>query len=332
MSTTAEPGLRERKKAATRQALHEAAVRLAIEHGAERVTVEAIADDAGVSRRTFSNYFGSKEEALMYGDFQRIQSLIEMVRERPAEESAWAALTAAAERFVAELGDLDPQWVAQGRLVRAHPTLIAAQVQTFAALERELSAEVASRSKDQDPNSVRVKMTSATFLVALRVALHLWLEGPPGRSLWGVVEEALAQAGRGFAYRSRSRTEIAMPRVGARGIALSLGMYFGVAFLVSPTPPGRAHPLALASQPLKPAKILLNSNGDWLTLVHWNSAPLQAFLSRLSSQKDTKPMWLLLAKATRSWASLWVNLPPSSFWPSIGVTPIILKAAASLLP
>jgi AcrR family transcriptional regulator len=199
MSTTAEPGLRERKKAATRQALHESAVRLAIEHGAERVTVEAIADDAGVSRRTFSNYFGSKEEALMYGDFQRIQSLIEMVRERPAEESPWAALTAAAERFVAELGDLDPQWVAQGRLVRAHPSLLAAQVQTFAALERELSAEVASRSKDQDPNSVRVKMTSAAFLVALRVALHLWLEGPAGRSLWGVVKEALAEAGRGFA-------------------------------------------------------------------------------------------------------------------------------------
>src|SRR3954467_13283022 len=110
MSTTAEPGLRERKKAATRQSLHEAAVRLAIEHGAERVTVEAIADDAGVSRRTFSNYFGSKEEALMYGDFQRIQTLIEMVRERPAAESAWTALTGAAERFVGQLGDLDPQW------------------------------------------------------------------------------------------------------------------------------------------------------------------------------------------------------------------------------
>jgi AcrR family transcriptional regulator len=199
MSTTAEPGLRERKKAATRQSLHEAAVRLAIEHGAERVTVEAIADDAGVSRRTFSNYFGSKEEALMYGDFQRIQTLIEMVRERPAAESAWTALTAAAERFVGQLGDLDPQWVAQSRLIRAHPSLIAAQVQTFAALERELSAEVASRSKGQDPLSVRVRMTSAAFLLALRVSVHLWQEGPPGRSLWDVVREALAEAGRGFA-------------------------------------------------------------------------------------------------------------------------------------
>jgi AcrR family transcriptional regulator len=195
----AKPGLRERKKAATRRALHGAAVRLAIEQGADRVTVEAIADEAGVSRRTFSNYFGSKEEALMYGDFQRMLSLIAMVRARPASESPWTALTAAAEEFFRGLGDLDPQWVAQTRLVRTHPALVAAQIQTFAALERELSAEVAARSADQDPTSVRVRMTSAAFLVAMRVSLHLWLESPPGTSLGALVGEALAEAGRGFA-------------------------------------------------------------------------------------------------------------------------------------
>ena len=198
MSTTAEPGLRERKKAATRQSLHAAAVRLAIEHGADRVTVEAIADEAGVSRRTFSNYFGSKEEALLYGDYQRIHGLIAQVKARPVDEPAWAALTAAAEQFYRQLGDLDPQWVAQTRLVRSHPALVAAQVQTFAALERELSAEIAART-GEDPGSVRVKMTSAAFLAALRVGLHIWLERPPGTSLWSLVSETLAAAGRGFA-------------------------------------------------------------------------------------------------------------------------------------
>jgi AcrR family transcriptional regulator len=199
MSTTAEPGLRERKKAATRQALHDAAVRLAIEHGADRVTVEAIADEAGVSRRTFSNYFGSKEEALMYSDFQRIRRFIEKVRARPAGESPWAALTAAAEELYSELGEPDPQWVAQTRLVRSHPSLLASQVQTFAALERDLSAAVAARSDGQDPASIRVRMTSATFLVAMRVSLHVWLESPQGTSLGAVLQEALAEAGRGFA-------------------------------------------------------------------------------------------------------------------------------------
>jgi AcrR family transcriptional regulator len=198
MSTTAEPGLRERKKAATRLALHEAAVRLAVEHGPDRITVEAVADEAGVSRRTFSNYFGSKEEALMYGDFRRIHRLLEMVRERPVDESPWTALTAAAGRFVAELGDLDPQWVAQARLMRNHPTLLAAQVRTFAGVERELAAEVAARSGDQDPGGVRARLTAATFLVALRVSLHVWLERSPGARLGALVDEALAEARRGF--------------------------------------------------------------------------------------------------------------------------------------
>lgn len=196
MSTTAVPGLRERKKAATRQALHEAAVRLAIELGLERVTVEAIADEAGVSRRTFSNYFGGKEDALMHGDLQRVRNLIAAVRARPAGEPPWAALTAAAEEFYRELGELDPHRVAQTRLVRNHPTLLAAQVQTFAAVERELAAEVAARG--EEPEGVRARMTAATFLVALRVAVNLWLDAPPGASLGNLARRTLAEAGRGF--------------------------------------------------------------------------------------------------------------------------------------
>jgi AcrR family transcriptional regulator len=199
MSTTAEPGLRERKKAATRQALHEAAMRLSTEHGLDRITVEAIADEAGVSRRTFSNYFGSKEEALMYGDFRRVQSLIEALRARPAGETPWAALTAVASEFNRQLGDLDPQMVAQGRLMRSHPTLLAAQVQTFAAIERELAAEVSARMTEDDPRGVRARMTAATFLVTLRVSVNMWLDAPVGTRLWDIAEEALANAGRGFA-------------------------------------------------------------------------------------------------------------------------------------
>jgi len=199
MSTTAEPGLRERKKAATRQALHEAAMRLSTEHGLDRITVEAIADEAGVSRRTFSNYFGSKEEALMYGDFRRVQGLIESLRARPADETPWAALTAAASDFNRRLGDLDPQMVTQGRLMRTHPTLLAAQVQTFAAIERELAAEVSARMKEEDPRGVRARMTAAAFLVALRVSVNMWLDAPVGTGLWDIADEALANAGRGFA-------------------------------------------------------------------------------------------------------------------------------------
>lgn len=58
-------GLRERKKRERGQALRQAALELALENGYTNVTIEDICERCGVSRRTFFNYFSSKEEALL---------------------------------------------------------------------------------------------------------------------------------------------------------------------------------------------------------------------------------------------------------------------------
>ena len=189
-------GLRERKKTATRQSLHEAAVALSIEHGLDRVTVEAIADAADVSRRTFSNYFASKEEALLYGDHVRIHQLLGCVADRPAAEPAWAALSNAALDLQHRIGARDQGWVAQVRLVRRHPALAAAQVSTYAAMEDELTALLLTRTPGLPP--VRARLTAATFLVAMRVAVLEWLDRPAGTALTDVLSETLAEAATTF--------------------------------------------------------------------------------------------------------------------------------------
>jgi AcrR family transcriptional regulator len=186
----ATPGLRERKKAATRRALHEAAVRLAVEHGLERLTVEAIADAAEVSRRTFSNYFSSKEEALFHTDAVRSRRLLRLLHDRPADEPPWTALTRAAEQLTAERDDLDPVWQAQRRLVRGHPSLAAHQVAAFGAVERELTAEIIRRLPDGPGASLRARVTAAVFLGALRAANQHWIDHPD-RPLLDVLRAAL---------------------------------------------------------------------------------------------------------------------------------------------
>ena len=88
-------GLRERKKLDTRRALSDAALQLAFERGFDTVTREAIAERAGVSLRTFNNYFTGKYEALAYRQSERVRRSIGVLRQRPKDEPLWSSITEA---------------------------------------------------------------------------------------------------------------------------------------------------------------------------------------------------------------------------------------------
>ncbi|MDN4479618.1 TetR family transcriptional regulator [Demequina muriae] len=64
-SDTKPEGLRERKRRETRDATRRAAIALGLEHGYDAVTVDMICDAAGISPRTFYNYFPSRETAVL---------------------------------------------------------------------------------------------------------------------------------------------------------------------------------------------------------------------------------------------------------------------------
>lgn len=68
MNTSVEPkpeGLRARKRRATENAIESSAVKLALEHDIENVTVEAICEMADISRSTFFNYFPARDYAIL---------------------------------------------------------------------------------------------------------------------------------------------------------------------------------------------------------------------------------------------------------------------------
>jgi hypothetical protein len=76
-------GLRERKKAKTRAAIQHHALRLFREHGYEETTVEQIAEAAEVSESTLYRYFPTKEDLVLWDEFDPL--LIEAFRAQPPE-------------------------------------------------------------------------------------------------------------------------------------------------------------------------------------------------------------------------------------------------------
>lgn len=96
--TTAPPGLRETKKARTRQAISDVATRLFAEHGFEQVTVAQIAAAADVSVKTVFNYFPAKEDLF----FDRADELVAGLEHVIAQRPAGVTITEALRRLCAD--------------------------------------------------------------------------------------------------------------------------------------------------------------------------------------------------------------------------------------
>ncbi|EFE71064.1 MULTISPECIES: TetR/AcrR family transcriptional regulator [Streptomyces] len=138
-------GLRERKKRATRAALAEAAVRLAAEHGAEKVTAEAISAAAGVSVRTFFNYFDTRDDAFVVIDADAGARMRQAVLDAPA---ALSPLEALRDAMAAELAEAEQQhelWQLHARVLHASPHLLVRSLGAHLADETELAEVIAAR-------------------------------------------------------------------------------------------------------------------------------------------------------------------------------------------
>ncbi len=133
---------RQRKARQTRNALATAALDLILERGLAATTVEAIAQRADVTRRTFSRHFTGKEDAALdfvRGDGARINALL---RARPAAEPPLLAYRRAVRDWLADEENparhLRPRMRRLLALVDREPTL-------FAAYERIRSTPRRSR-------------------------------------------------------------------------------------------------------------------------------------------------------------------------------------------
>jgi AcrR family transcriptional regulator len=182
--TTPPPGLRERKKQATSKALRDAALRLALERGPGNVRVDDIAEAAGVSPRTYNNYFSSREQAIVAAvTAEREARVAEAVAARPASVRLSGAVV---EAIVAQYTDPDSHDPRALALITTSSALHDAFLDTAAGIEDPLTVAIAERIGDTGQYTARV--LAASVAAAVRIALQRWLRPAAGfRTASGLV-------------------------------------------------------------------------------------------------------------------------------------------------
>lgn len=136
-------GRRERKKAATRKALADAALRLFLERGYDDVSIRDIADAADVSTTTVFKHFSGKEALVFDEDADQEAALVAAVRERPAGRSVPAALRDHMLRARLELALDDPRFARFAALVDGTPALRAHSDRMWMRHETALARAIA---------------------------------------------------------------------------------------------------------------------------------------------------------------------------------------------
>lgn len=178
-------GRRERKKLATRAAVRDAALRLAVRHGVENITVEQIATEADIALRTFFNHYSSKEEAVVAAAAAGAEALVAEFRARPAAESVLQALREAVLVVMDRHDAAGRDHLRALRLMRESPSLMPRQMAVLTAQEQALARAVADRVgvpwADGGPRPIYPQLCAAAALAALRVVLERWLDHASGR-------------------------------------------------------------------------------------------------------------------------------------------------------
>jgi AcrR family transcriptional regulator len=184
------PGLRERKKLATRAALHEAALRLVADRGLDGVSVEDIAERADVSPRTFFNYFSSKDDAVIGLDPEGPRRQAEAFAQRPDAETPVEAMRAMARTQAVEMASDPELWPLRLQVIEKHPSLAGRLAVAFGESERVLAEAVAERTGTRPGEHTYPVLLAAVGAAVMRTAMHRWWAGEFTASLPDLVDEA----------------------------------------------------------------------------------------------------------------------------------------------
>ena len=193
-SNTALLGLRERKKAKTRAAIQDHALRLFQARGYDATTVEQICEAAEVSESTFYRYFPSKPDVVLGDEFDPL--IVAAFEAQPAELTPLQALRAA---FRTVFAQLSPEQRDEQRqrtsLALAVPELRGGMLDQFMEAMQLLADAVAART-GQPADSLAIR----TLAGAVVGAVMLTLNDDPDADMATLLDQAIAHLETGLAH------------------------------------------------------------------------------------------------------------------------------------
>jgi AcrR family transcriptional regulator len=188
-------GLRERKKARTRAAIRQHALRLFREQGYYATTIEQIADAAEISPATFFRYFPTKEDVVLQDDFDVIS--LGALEAQPPELSPVAAFRAASAATLAALSADDlARFQETVELTAAIPEIRARAIDEFVRTINQIAGAIALRTgRSADDFEVR---TVAGALIGVIMSVTV----PASTDIW--TSEAMSDVTEMFARIDRA--------------------------------------------------------------------------------------------------------------------------------
>ncbi|GAT71756.1 TetR/AcrR family transcriptional regulator [Microbacterium hydrocarbonoxydans] len=182
-------GLRALKRARTRTAIADSALRLFIEHGFGAVTVADVAAAAGVSERTVFRYFADKEDLLFAEDDDFRELLARELAARDLKTAPIAALRGATVAVALTVEDRRAELVERWKLVESSSALQARE----RARHRRYEATIYSAGVTAGLAAQTARLTARFGMIGYAESLQRWLEGEPDVDFRTHVEATYAE-------------------------------------------------------------------------------------------------------------------------------------------